>query len=42
MTTILITSLCGLVVSAISSFVTWILSKKKYVSEVESTNIQNM
>lgn len=42
MTGIIISSVCGVVATAIGSFVSWFLSKKKYISEVESTNIENM
>lgn len=42
MTGIIISSVCGVVTTTIGSLVAWFLSKKKYVSEVESTNIQNM
>jgi hypothetical protein len=42
MTGIIISSICGIVATAIGSFVSWFLSKKKYISEVESTNIENM
>lgn len=42
MTGIIISSVCGVVTTAIGSVVSWFLSKKKYISEVESTNIENM
>lgn len=42
MTGIIISSLCGIVTTTIGSIVAWFLSKRKYISEVESTNIENM
>lgn len=42
MTGIIVSSACGVVSTAVCSLVTWFLSKKKYLGEVESTNIQNM
>jgi hypothetical protein len=42
MTGIIISSLCGVVTTTIGSIVAWFLSKRKYISEVESTNIENM
>lgn len=42
MTGIIISSLCGVVTTTIGSVVAWFLSKRKYISEVESTNIENM
>lgn len=42
MTGIIISSICGVVATGASSFITWFLSKKKYHSEVEGSNIQNM
>lgn len=42
MTEIIVTAICGIVTTAIASLVTWLLSKKKYNSEVDSNNIQNM
>ena len=39
---IIISSACGVVSTAVCSLITWFLSKKKYLGEVESTNIQNM
>lgn len=42
MTGIIISSICGVVSTAVASCVSWFLSKKKYISEVESTNIENM
>ena len=42
MTGIIISSLCGVVTTTIGSVVAWFLSKRKYMSEVESTNIENM
>lgn len=42
MTTTIIATICGIVTTAASSFITWFLSKKKYHSEVEGSNIQNM
>lgn len=42
MTGIIISSICGVVATGVSSFLTWFFSKKKYNSEVEGSNIQNM
>lgn len=42
MTGIIISSVCGIVATGVGSFITWLLSKKKYHSEVESSNIKNM
>lgn len=42
MTGIIISSVCGIVTTTIGSIVAWFLSKRKYISEVESTNIENM
>lgn len=42
MTGIIISSVCGVVTTTIGSIVAWFLSKRKYISEVESTNIENM
>jgi septal ring factor EnvC (AmiA/AmiB activator) len=42
MTGIIVSSACGVISTAVCSLVTWFLSKKKYLGEVESTNIQNM
>lgn len=42
MTGIIISSICGIVSTGVGSFITWLLSKKKYHSEVESSNIKNM
>ena len=42
MTGIIISSICGVVSTVAASCVSWFLSKKKYISEVESTNIENM
>lgn len=42
MTGVIISSICGVVATGASSFITWFLSKKKYHSEVEGSNIQNM
>ena len=42
MTEIIVTAICGIVTTAVASFVTWLLSKRKYNSEVDSNNIQNM
>ena len=42
MTGIIISSVCGVITTTVASFVSWFLSKKKYISEVESTNIENM
>lgn len=42
MTTTIIATICGIITTAASSFITWFLSKKKYHSEVEGSNIQNM
>lgn len=42
MTGIIISSVCGIVTTTIGSVVAWFLSKRKYISEVESTNIENM
>lgn len=42
MTGIIISSVCGVVATGVGSFITWLLSKKKYHSEVESSNIKNM
>jgi hypothetical protein len=39
MTGIIISSICGVVATGASSFITWFLSKKKYHSEVEGSNI---
>ena len=39
---ILIASGAGLFTTVVSSVITWVLSKKKYYSEVDSTNIKNM
>ena len=39
---ILIASGAGLFTTVVSSVITWALSKKKYYSEVDSTNIKNM
>jgi hypothetical protein len=39
MTEIIVTAICGIVTTAIASLVTWLLSKKKYNSEVDSNNI---
>ena len=42
MTGIIISAVCGVITTTVASFVSWFLSKKKYISEVESTNIENM
>lgn len=42
MTTTIIATICGIITTAASSVITWFLSKKKYHSEVEGSNIQNM
>lgn len=42
MTATIIATICGIITTAASSFITWFLSKKKYHSEVEGSNIQNM
>lgn len=42
MTATIIVTICGIITTAVSSFITWFLSKKKYHSEVEGSNIQNM
>ena len=39
---IIITSIIGLVVTIITSLVTWLLSRRKYNSEVDHNNIENM
>lgn len=41
-TGIIITSIIGLVVTIITSLVTWLLSRRKYNSEVDHNNIENM
>lgn len=41
-TGILIATGCGIVSTGLGSFFTWFFSKKKYNSEVEGSNIQNM
>ena len=42
MTGVIISSVCGVATTTIGSIVAWFLSKRKYISEVESTNIENM
>jgi septal ring factor EnvC (AmiA/AmiB activator) len=42
MTSIIVTAICGIVTTAVASLVTWLLSKKKYNSEVDGNNIKNM
>lgn len=42
MTGVIISSVCGVLATGASSFITWFLSKKKYHTEVEGNNIQNM
>ena len=39
---IIITGIVGLVSTIVSSWTTWFFTRKKYNSEVDSTNIQNM
>lgn len=39
---IIITSIIGLVVTIITSLITWLLSRRKYNSEVDHNNIENM
>lgn len=39
---IIITGIVGLVSTIVSSWATWFFTRKKYNSEVDSTNIQNM
>ena len=41
-TNIIITGIIAIVTASIGSFVTWILAKKKYNSEVDNTLIGNM
>lgn len=41
-TNIIITGIIAIVTTSIGSFVTWILAKKKYNSEVDNTLIGNM
>lgn len=42
METIIITTLISTIAASISGILSWFLSKKKYYSEVDSTNIKNM
>lgn len=42
MSDIIVTGIIGLLTTALSSLVTWILTKRKYNAEVASIDIQNM
>lgn len=42
MNEIIITAIVGVVCTALTSLVTWFLSKKKYTTEVEHNSIENM
>lgn len=39
---IIIATICGVFSTGISSFLTWLFSKRKYNSEVDNNNIKNM
>lgn len=39
---VLITAIVGVIVSGATGFITWLFSRKKYNSEVEHNNIENM
>ena len=39
---IIITAIAGVICTALSSLITWLLSRRKYDSEVDHNNIENM
>ena len=42
MSDLIITSIIGVVCTGLSSFITWLLARRKYNTEVEHNNIENM
>ena len=39
---LIVTSIIGVVCTGLSSFVTWLFTRKKYITEVEHNSIENM
>ena len=39
---LIVTSIIGVVCTGLSSFITWLLARRKYNTEVEHNNIENM
>ena len=39
---LILSGLVGIIASAVSAFVTWVFSRRKYRSEVDHNNIENM
>lgn len=39
---VLLTAIIGVVSSGLTGLITWLLSRKKYISEVDHNNIENM
>lgn len=39
---VIITAIVGVICTGLTSFITWLLSKKKYQTEVEHNSIENM
>lgn len=42
MSDLIITSIIGVVCTGLSSFITWLLARRKYNTEVDHNNIENM